>query len=180
MLPASMPERALAAKFMPATGDDGFWRRRRIRGTLTFCLGLALLSGGYVAVTGSRAISRLIPPTSRLFAQVGLPINSLGLDFKAVTSSLLDDGDMRVLAVEGSVTNVESAMKQVPDLRLAVMAGTDQELYSWTIPSPKARLAAGESVVFHARLVAPPAGGERMKLTFAAKSDASLGSKVLK
>lgn len=148
-------------------------RRWSIRGvaTILFCLGLP--GGAYAAITHAPQIVRRIPVSAGLFALAGYSVNPTGLEFKSVTSRLLEDGDIRILAVEGTVANIEGQTRTVPDLRLVIMAGASQELYSWTVPSPKARLAAGESVLFQARLVAPPAASERIKVTFSGASDTS-------
>ncbi|MDB5597733.1 MAG: hypothetical protein JWM36_4694 [Hyphomicrobiales bacterium] len=148
-------------------------RRWSIRGvaTILFCLGLP--GGAYAAITHAPQIVRRIPVSAGLFALAGYSVNRTGLEFKSVTSRLLEDGDICILAVEGTVANIEGQTRTVPDLRLVIMAGASQELYSWTVPSPKARLAAGESVLFRARLVAPPAASERIKVTFSGASDTS-------
>lgn len=149
-------------------------RRWSIKGASTALLCLCLPGGAYAAITHAPGIVRHIPISAGLFALAGFPVNPTGLDFKGVISRLLEDGDTRILAVEGTVSNVDGRTKTVPDLRLVVMAGGSQELYSWIVPPPKARLAAGESVLFQARLVAPPTAGERIKVTFSAASDTSV------
>jgi hypothetical protein len=147
---------------------NGRWS---IGGASTILVCLCLSGCAYVAIRHAPTIVRRVPVSAGLFALAGTPVNLTGLNFKGVTSQLLEDGDVRILAVEGLVANIDGQTKTVPDLRLGVMAGASQELYSWIIPSPRARLAAGESVLFQARLVSPPTAGEKIKVTFSGASD---------
>ena len=132
-------------------------------------LATALLVAGvaYVGVGHSHLIVRQFPASARLYALAGAPVNLLGLALNDVQSRITEDGTTRVLTVQGSIANVEGFPRGVPDLRLALMAGPEKELYTWIVTAPKARLKAGESVAFQARLVSPPVGAEQVKIIFA-------------
>lgn len=115
----------------------------------------------------AEAVVRHVAPAARFFALLGAPVNLVGLEFSRVESRLVEDGQTRILTVEGSISNKKSGVRSVPDLYLSVMAGPGKELYSWSVASPRQKLGSGEAVSFQARLVAPPAGAQAVEVTFA-------------
>jgi hypothetical protein len=112
-------------------------------------------------------IVRHAPALAGLYALGGLPVNVRGLAFRDVKSMLLQEDAQRVLAVEGQVANLRDTAVSVPDMRISVAAPDGREIYAWTAKSPKPRLEAGETAYFRARLNAPPAEGEAIKVRFA-------------
>lgn len=119
------------------------------------------------ALWHAEAVVRHVAPAARVFALLGAPVNLVGLEFSGVESRLVDDGQTRILTVEGSISNAKTGVRTVPDLYLSVMAGPGKEFYSWSVASPRQKLGSGEAVSFQARLVAPPAGAQAVQVTFA-------------
>ena len=146
--------------------SGGIPSRMRLRGLATLAFGLCFCGAAYTAVAHPAFVVRHLPASAPLFALAGSPVNLLGLDFRNVRSSLFEDGPNRVLMVEGLIANIDARGRTVPDLRLAVLADGDKRIYTWVLASPKARLRAGESTEFRARLVAPPAEGTRVDVSF--------------
>jgi hypothetical protein len=62
------------------------------------------------------------------------------------------------LAVEGEIKNIRDAGARLPDLRVAVRTSDGREIYRWTAAAPKPSVAGRETVLFRARLTAPPTG----------------------
>ncbi len=129
-------------------------------------LGLIVLA---MALVGLREhVVRLAGSTAPVYAAIGLPVNLHGLSIGAIKSTLLEEPNVRVLAVEAQITNIRQTQSQVPDLRLALRGRDGQEIYSWTAKPPKAKLEGGESMAFRTRLSAPPEGARDLMLRFAA------------
>lgn len=140
---------------------------RRTRGLARAFLALLVTFGlGYGLLTQAHWFVKTLPATAKLFAAVGHPVNLVGLDLSSVTARLVEDGPGRLLAIRGDIANIESHAIKIPDLKLAVMTGDRQLLYTWTVPAPKARLAVGETVPFQARLISPPSDGEAIQIGF--------------
>jgi predicted Zn finger-like uncharacterized protein len=129
----------------------------------------ALAIGCAMAAIGERAIVvAAFPPTARLFAAVGLPVNLRGLALDNVRTNIFDLGDKKMLIIEGSVENLRSSPVEAPNMRIALRGADKRELYVWTAPAPKARLEANEKVAFRTRLAAPPEGIGDVLVKFAA------------
>jgi hypothetical protein len=112
---------------------------------------------------------RIAPPLARAYAAVGLPVNLRGLEINGLKSSLSQDANGTVLAVEGKIVNIRAHATIVPQVRIAVEGADGREIYNWTTAAPKARLAEGESVDFRARLTTPPKEAHAVLVRFAGK-----------
>ncbi len=124
--------------------------------------------GAWALLVGAHAqIARLAPATAPLYAALGLDVNlnRVGLDH---VSSRLDYQDGRqILIVEGEIRNLASSPRAAPRVRLSVLDAGGREIYHWIAAPPKARLAAGETAEFRARLAAPPKDGQQVRVRFA-------------
>jgi len=131
-------------------------------------LGAIVVVGAAMGALAERSpIVAAIPATARLFAAVGLPVNLRGLALDNVRTNTLDLGDGKVLVVEGVVVNLRDSATTAPDIRIALRGADKRELYVWTSPAPKDRLAANEQVSFRTRLAAPPEGVRDVLVRFA-------------
>ena len=119
-----------------------------------------------LAVGRRDIVVRAAPQTAGLFAAIGLPVNLRGLEFRGVSSRLLDDESGRVLAVEGDVANLRHAGRKLPDVLVTLRGPDGRTVYAWTSPAPQKNIGPGESVHFRARLAAPPSDGVDVKLRF--------------
>jgi len=134
----------------------------------------ALLLGASSALIGWRnEVVRLAPPMAGLYAAVNLPVNLRKMDFRKVGSRLVEDGGRKILVVEGEIHNLARTPQEAPRVRLAVLDAEGREIYAWSAAPPKARLLAGETAFFRARLAAPPAEGSDVRLRFADAERAS-------
>lgn len=130
-------------------------------------LAAALLLGGSAAVAGKARVVAAFPPSEAVFATLGLPVNLSGLALGELRSSVATGDGPATLTLEGRITNIRPDATPVPALRIAVRDKEGRELYHWTAPAPKARLAAGETVLFRSRLTAPPRDGQMLAVSFA-------------
>jgi predicted Zn finger-like uncharacterized protein len=153
------------AKKAPGARFRLFPRARQARAALAG----AVIMGCAMAAIGERAIVvAALPPTARLFAAIGLPVNLRGLALDNVRTNIFDLGDKKMLIIEGSVENLRSSPVEAPNMRIALRGADKRELYVWTAPAPKARLEANEKVAFRTRLAAPPEGIGDVLVKFAA------------
>jgi hypothetical protein len=152
--------------------------RKRTRRGLRRYAALAMAAACVMATLGQRQrIVAHVPALARLYALAGLPVNLRGLAFRNVKSMFIEENSERVLAVEGQVANVRNGPVSVPDMRVSVTAPDGREIYAWTARSPKPRLDAGETVYFRARLNAPPAQADAIKVRFAELSPKAPGQR---
>lgn len=140
-------------------------RRLMPRRALVAAFGVALCMAG---VARRDLVVRALPASAGAFAAVGLPVNLRGLEFRHVQSRIIEDGEARVLAVEGEVANPRPVAGKTPDMLISVRAGDGRVVYSWTAPAPKKDIASGETVYFRARLASPPPEGKDIMVQFAA------------
>jgi predicted Zn finger-like uncharacterized protein len=140
------------------------------------CTGAALLVSG-MAFIGCRAeIVRLCPPTSIVYASLGLPVNLRGLELRDLHTVSTHDGAEPVLGVEGEIANVREGTTLVPPIELTIRDGDGHVLYSWTATPQKHWLAAGETLQFRARLAEPPPGGHDVLARFATAEPETVAS----
>lgn len=125
-----------------------------------------------LAMLGREPLMRLIPASAKVYAAMGLGGASTPLSIKVVTSEIGQQGEAEFLTVEGEIENRGRGESMVPTLMLAVRDRAGIDIYRWDIQSSKARLASGEKATFRARLAAPPAGSESVRVRFTdGKSD---------
>lgn len=127
---------------------------------------------GAMALIGLRdKIVRIAPQAAALYSAAGLKINPAGLELRGVTSKIVTEGSRKVLTVEGEIVNLRREANRVPPVALAVRGADGRARYAWTAQSPKARLEAGETATFRARLASPPADGADVLVRFAAREE---------
>ena len=168
---------AASGRIRPATYDELYGRTAPVtssgqRGRLRGRLGkLVLLTIAFSAAMGTIAARERIvarfPAANKAYAALGMPVNLRGLAFRSVKPTLSEEGQQRILGVEGRIANVRNRTADVPDLRIAVLSDSGAEIYNWTAKSPKPKLEPGEEIAFRARLNAAPEGAQQVKVRFA-------------
>ncbi len=143
----------------------------------TLGAGMALLAMS-MALIGLRArIVTLWPQTDAAYAALGLPVNLRGLELRGLSTLSSYEGAEPVLGIEGEIVNVGARQTEVPPVELTIRDKQGEVLYSWTALSRRHWLAAGESVEFQARLVAPPPEGAEVLAQFAPDEPETLASR---
>ncbi|HUO55253.1 MAG TPA: DUF3426 domain-containing protein [Rhodoblastus sp.] len=128
---------------------------------------LAGFIGWGVAIGARAQIVRFIPAAQPFYAALGLDATPRRMKIEHVVSRLADEDGRPILLVEGVIRNLAAAPRPAPRMRLAVLDADSQEIYHWTAAPPKARVAAGETMEFRARLAAPPKEGREVRVRFA-------------
>ena len=168
-----------ASEFTRAPSYDELWSNARrappsseppaapVRRPPVLAAVVLVLVGGMALIGLRERVARLLPATAPAYAAIGLPLNLAGLELRGVRSRILLDGARRVLAIEGEIVNLRREANRVPPVALTVRGENGQAKYAWTAPAPKARLEAGETIAFRARLASPPEGGADVLVRFA-------------
>ncbi|PPD42337.1 MAG: hypothetical protein CTY15_12205 [Methylocystis sp.] len=128
---------------------------------------LAVIIGATAMIAMRERIVRILPPVATAYRAVGLPVNLAGLELRDVHSRIVMDGMRRVLVTEGEIVNIRREQNRVPSITLAVRGANGLDRYSWTAPTPKSKLEAGEKIAFRARLASPPEDGAEVLVRFA-------------
>ncbi len=152
----------------PARDACGEERRPAGASRLPLIAAIVAVVFGAMALIGLREkIVRVAPAAAALYSAIGLKVNIAGLELRGVTSKIVTEGARRVLTVEGEIVNLRREANRVPPVALSVRGADGQAKYAWTTQAPKARLDAGEKVMFRARLASPPADGADVLVRFA-------------
>lgn len=137
---------------------------------------LIFLGTAMIAIAQREHVAVIAPQTATIFAAIGLPVADGDLSLGEVETALSDEGSTKVLTLQGHITNRQKTEATVPNLRIVVRDETAQNLYTWTAPSPRARLGPGEVVDFRSRLVSPPLNGHDVVVSFADRNTDATGT----
>jgi hypothetical protein len=117
-------------------------------------------------LTFRTSVVAAVPGLSGLYAAIGLEVNLRGLTFGQIETLREIDNGQPVLVVEGSLANPTKEPRDVPALRFALRDGDNQELYAWSIDPKATSIAAGDTLRFRTRLVAPPDRAADLQIRF--------------
>ncbi len=134
---------------------------------------VAILMGVSALIALREKIVDVAPPTAKVFAAIGLPVNLAGLELREVHSHIEMDGARKVLAVEGEIANMRRESRSVPPVALTVRGEDGQAKYAWTTRAAKSRLEPGETIAFRARLTSPPESGADVLVRFSSLEEAA-------
>ena len=112
-------------------------------------------------------IVRLWPESASLYAVLGTPVNALGLEFRNASFEEEASDGVRALVVMGEIVNTSDAAALIPNLRISLRDGKRREIFDWTTDPPVARLDAGATQSFVARLTSPPQNAQDLVIRFA-------------
>jgi hypothetical protein len=147
-------------------------RPQRLGAAAATALVLTVWGGGMTAVAGREHVVAAFPPSAAVFATLGLPVNLRGLAIGEIRSVVETGDGTPILTLEGHITNLRRVSTPIPPLRFAVRDKDGRELYHWTSQAPTPQLRAGETILFHSRLSAPPRDGQDLAVSFAEASPA--------
>lgn len=157
--PARRPDQAAAVR--AATGPSV-----RLVGWLVLALVVLLAAA---AVVGRNEVVASFPQAASVYRHLGLPVSvPLGLEFRDVTSSRLEEGGVAVLVIEGAIVNITAQDRAVPRVRVALLDDDDRELEHELVAAAERALSGGGTTRFVARLVSPPTEASSFSVTFAA------------
>jgi predicted Zn finger-like uncharacterized protein len=125
---------------------------------------VAALIGG--ALTFRSDVVRMWPQSARTFAELGLPVNTLGLVIEDVRGAPAFQGGRPVLSVSGVVRNVQGRAIAAPPLRVSLLDARGKPVAATVARPLNAGIPAGARRHFTITLVDPPAGAHDLEVAF--------------
>jgi predicted Zn finger-like uncharacterized protein len=132
-------------------------------------LGVVVLGVGWSMLHYRQTIASLWPQSSSLYAAVGMPVNTRGLEFRDKTAHFESEAGQDVLVITGDLANVTSRELSVPPIRVSLLSADRRELYHWNVSAGVATLHPGQLASFRTRLPSPPPAARHIELRFAAE-----------
>jgi predicted Zn finger-like uncharacterized protein len=156
-------KRSLRTRFNLPKMPVALTRATPFFGPLVFATAILFISGLLIF---RNAVVATAPGLAGFYAALGLEVNLRGLSFGPIQTLREIDNGQPVLVVEGTLSNTTQKPRDVPALRFALRDGDAQELYAWSIDPKATTIAAGDSVKFRTRLVAPPDRASDLQVRF--------------
>jgi predicted Zn finger-like uncharacterized protein len=156
----------LGDRHLPALASP----RRRISplviGWAALALFVILLAAGLVL--GRNALVSAWPPAERLYALVRLDANpaNFGLAVRNLNSARTSTDSTPTLVVAGEVTNVSSATRRLPPLRVSLRNSQNQVIKTWDFTIGRDQLLAGETAPFQTSIANPPTDASSALVAF--------------
>jgi hypothetical protein len=120
---------------------------------------------------GRSVVVRIFPQTASLYALFGLTVNLRGLEFAEVRTSMLTEGGVPVLVVEGLVQSLLPRPANLPRLRVSLQDEKGAEIYNWTAVIAREALPPGQAMPFKTRLASPPPEARAVLVRFLSRQD---------
>ena len=142
-------------------------------------LRLAALVVGWIALIGAvlmialaatsyrQQVAHAWPKSSSLFAHIGMPVNTRGLDFADVRHMSQSEDGQPVLVITGKLVNVSARAVDVPTLHVTLSDAGKNAIYDWSFSAAAHVLAPGQAAAFHTRLSNPPPAARHVDIRFA-------------
>lgn len=132
---------------------------------LVIVLVLLIVLAAIAGIVARRQFSALWPPARRLYASMGLPVESSEAGLVIGKIAPARSGDALVIA--GEIVNLGTAPREVPRLRVALRDAAEKEIQFQVADPPKARLQPGEVEHFSVPIAHPFDTATGVVVTFA-------------
>ncbi|MEQ1770396.1 MAG: MJ0042-type zinc finger domain-containing protein [Devosia sp.] len=128
-----------------------------------------------VGVVARYELVRAYPGLAGLYSAIGLGVNVVGLQFEDTRTLMSLRQGRNVVSVTARIRSVAGDTVSVPPVLVTLLDGSGAILFEWTV-LPKAReMSPGEVLDFSTELNSPPAGAQKIRLSFTnTRSDAGL------
>ena len=129
---------------------------------------VAVIGGLFGSLFAYReAVVTLWPNANALYAVVGMPVNTRGLEFRDITWARETEDGKPVLAIFGEVVNLTERQLSVPKVRVALQDAAGNEIYHWTFDVQPAQVGPREAINFVTRMESPPQEADALEVRFA-------------
>lgn len=127
---------------------------------------IVLMSLG--AILFSRDIVSVYPAANKLYAAVGILVNTLGygLEIPNPETSQREDGSDRIIIVTGEIKNTTGDVLDVPLLRGELKNAQGKTLFIWSFNTKEPRVLAGEGAAYETEIKNPPPGATELNISF--------------
>jgi predicted Zn finger-like uncharacterized protein len=157
------PDEGLATNIPIAEG-----RKRKLPPPVAIgwgALALLLIMLAALVAMAPRTVVSLLPGSARLYAMMGMPVNTRGLAIENVRSAWDVAGGERVLQVDGDIVNLTSGELSVPAVVISLQDPSGKELSQFT--TNVLSLGAGAKSPFTVQIPSPPENVSSLKVRFA-------------
>jgi hypothetical protein len=127
---------------------------------------------GWGSVQYRQTIVSVWPRSASLYAALGLPVNTRGIELTNISYQQEYEGGQPVLSVTGKVVNVSNRELPVPEIRVVLLDDAKRELYHWNFDAGIPTLKPGGESTFVTRLSSPPPEARNLNVRFAESGDA--------
>lgn len=111
-------------------------------------------------------VVRAFPDMAGVYANIGMGVNVVGLDFVEVkTLRLLRDGG-EVMDISAGIKSVSSHQVSVPKILVSLLDVDGTSVYEWSVTSRAAIMLPGEWIEFETELTSPPKEAVSVRLVF--------------
>ena len=148
----------------PATSPLAALRGGRLAPWLAGALLLLLAAA---AIAGRNQIAAHLPATAPVYQRLGLSLElPLGIEFRDLGSERRMAAGQPVLVVTGEITNISGQRRDVPPIRVALLAADRRELDHGLFDPPEPALGPGGVARFEVSLDAPPPEASDFSVSF--------------
>lgn len=163
---APVPQSAIAVA--PQRSD----REQRRGGGWETAVGWVVLVAVIGGLAGSlfayrEAVVTLWPNANALYAVLGMPVNTRGLEFRDISWARETEDGKPVLAIFGEVVNLTERELSVPKVRVALQDASGKEIYHWTFDVQPAQVGPRQAINFATRMESPPPEADALEVRFA-------------
>ncbi len=129
--------------------------------------GALLLLLAAAAIAGRNQIAAHLPATAPVYQRLGLSLElPLGIEFRDLGSERRMAAGQPVLVVTGEITNISGQRRDVPPIRVALLAADRRELDHGLFDPPEPALGPGGVARFEVSLDAPPPEASDFSVSF--------------
>ena len=124
---------------------------KKIVGIIAAVLVVGLLAGGYF---GRQRVVSVWPGAEPYYAMLGIPTDVLaaGLAIRGVKWERTAERGTPLLVIRGIIANVADGPRPVPWIQVTLHDARDEELQRLVFPPEEDQVAAGQSMIFKARI----------------------------
>jgi hypothetical protein len=125
---------------------------------------VVVLLAGILLARG--VIVSIFPPSNKLFAAIGLPVDRLGLVIDQVKFQPTFLAGRPVLSVTGAIRNTRRQAVSTPPLRVSLLDKAGKPLIAKLARPLNPNIPAGATRYFAIAIADPPAGSEKLQVAF--------------
>lgn len=119
------------------------------------------------AIAGRNQIAAHLPAAAPVYQRLGLSLElPLGIEFRDLGSERRVAAGQQVLVVTGEITNISGQRRDVPPIRVALLAADRRELDHGLFAPPEPALGPGAAARFEVKLDAPPPEASDFSVSF--------------
>jgi len=165
--PAPLTADDLPRAFRTRAEEEKRLRQAAITGAIWAGAAVVIAVVVLASVVFREAVVRVWPQTASLYAAVGLAVNPVGLVIEQVRAEPSLQEGHAILAVSGSIRNVEDHAVIAPPLRISLLNPQGKRVAGQIANLANARIPSGETRHFVTAIFDPPFSAQDLQVDFA-------------